>query len=75
MKEKDKCLPWYYPQVDPDARLCSPFEASVLRTIIDTMSNNKCKVCKYQLCFQILSIFIQFLSKKTHSVSTNYYDM
>merc|ERR1719499_1398868 len=34
MKDEDKCLPWYYPQVDPDARLCSPFEARKMRTLM-----------------------------------------
>ena len=44
MKDEDKCLPWYYPQVDQDARLCSPYEAIKLRTMIDTISNKKCEV-------------------------------
>ena len=54
MDDKDKCLPWYYPQVDPDARLCTPFEARKLRMMIDTMSNKKCEVSINQLCFQAL---------------------
>ena len=44
MNETDRCLPWYYPQVDPEARLCSPFEARMLREKIDTMSNIACQV-------------------------------
>ena len=24
---EDRCAPWYYPQVRPDVRMCSPFEA------------------------------------------------
>ena len=43
-KQEDKCLPWYYPQVDPEARLCSPFEAIKLQKMIDTISNKKCRV-------------------------------
>ena len=46
MKDEDKCLPWYYPQVDQDARLCSPYEAIKLRMMIDTISNKKCEVGK-----------------------------
>ena len=49
MKDEDQCLPWYYPQVIPDARLCSPFEARELRTMINTMSNKKCKVGKIHI--------------------------
>ena len=55
MKEEDKCLPWYYPQVDPDARICSPFEARELRTMIDTVSNKKCKVRNHHLCCKFLA--------------------
>ena len=44
MKDDDKCLPWYYPQVDPEARLCSPFESRALRETINTMSNKMCQV-------------------------------
>merc|ERR1712079_306011 len=27
MTVDNKCIPWYYPQLDPDTRMCSPFEA------------------------------------------------
>ena len=27
LDEVDKCIPWYLPPVDPNARLCSPSEA------------------------------------------------
>ena len=53
MKEEDKCLPWYYPQVDPDARLCTPFEAKELMTMMATVSNKKCKV-RIPVMFQVL---------------------
>ena len=43
-KKEDQCLPWYYPQVDPKARLCSPFEAIEFKKMIDTMSDKKCQV-------------------------------
>ena len=45
-KKEDQCLPWYYPQVDPKARLCSPFEAIEFKKMIDTMSDKKCQVDK-----------------------------
>ena len=54
MKDEDKCLPWYYPQVDAGARLCSPFEARSMREKIDTMSSNMCKVfllSKPKICY------------------------
>ena len=44
MEEDERCLPWYYPQVDPKARMCSPFEAIAVRERIDTSSSNTCNV-------------------------------
>ena len=61
MKDEDKCLPWYYPQVDPHARLCSPFEAKEFRTKLDTMSNKKCKVSKDHV-FNLLATSRVFLT-------------
>ena len=45
-KKEDQCLPWYYPQIDPKARLCSPFEAIEFKKRIDTVSDKKCQVDK-----------------------------
>ena len=45
MGEGEKCTPWYLPRVDPDARLCSPFEARKFNHAIDTMAADVCKFC------------------------------
>ena len=45
MGEDEKCTPWYLPPVDPDARLCSPFEAIKFNHAIDTMAANVCEFC------------------------------
>ena len=45
MGEDEKCAPWYLPPVDPDARLCSPFEAIKFNRAIDTMAANVCEFC------------------------------
>ena len=44
MTEKDRCIPWYYPQIDEELRLCSPYEALDLRSMIDSQPTNLCQV-------------------------------
>ena len=44
MNVTERCLPWYYPQVDPEAKVCSPLDALTMRERIDTMPNDKCQV-------------------------------
>ena len=51
MKLEDRCLPWYYHQVDPEARLCSPFEAQAMKENIDSISSGKCQV---HICSKML---------------------
>ena len=47
MTVDNKCIPWYYPQLDPDTRMCSPFEAKEFNKKVDIASTNLCKVCSY----------------------------
>ena len=44
LNESEKCLPWYYPPIDLDLRLCSPFEAKDFSTKLEKISHAKCKV-------------------------------
>ena len=44
MKEKDRCIPWYYPQLTPDIRMCSPYKAEDFKSVIKHISANECKV-------------------------------
>ena len=44
MEAKARCLPWYYPPVAPDLRLCTPFEARDLKGVMEAMSVNECRV-------------------------------
>ena len=44
MKEAEKCIPWYLPPMDPDMRLCSPFEARLFRKEIDSTAEKDCMV-------------------------------
>ena len=41
---REKCLPWYYPAVDADARMCNPFEARNFSKIMKKMDTEQCKV-------------------------------
>ena len=50
MKDDDRCLPWYYPPVDLDTRLCTPFEAGEFNRLMELISANECRV---QICILI----------------------
>lgn len=43
----EKCIPWYYPAVDPDARMCDPYETRDFNGEIEKMPSNECKVLSY----------------------------
>ena len=40
----DKCLPWYFPPVDPGVRLCSPYESRNFSREMEKMPHDVCKV-------------------------------
>ena len=42
----DKCIPWFYPQVDQGLRLCSPFEAVKFKDMMETLGTRTCKVSR-----------------------------
>ena len=44
MTEESRCIPWFYPPLDRDTRLCSPFEAEDFKSVIKFMSPNDCEV-------------------------------
>ena len=55
MTDGNKCIPWYFPQLDPDMRMCSPFEARDFKNKIDVMTTNLCQVCVKYLSLQGVS--------------------
>ena len=44
LNDTDRCIPWYYPPVDPAVRVCDPFEARDFNKKIEFMSSDICKV-------------------------------
>lgn len=44
MSKEDKCIPWYFPPVDPDVRLCSPYEARDFKKEMESIAAHECKV-------------------------------
>ena len=44
MNGTDRCIPWYYPPVDPEVRVCDPFEARDFNKEIERMRADKCQV-------------------------------
>ena len=49
-KDEEKCIPWYYPPVDLDLRLCSPYEAKDFAKKLEKISHAVCKVCNENIC-------------------------
>ena len=39
-----KCIPWFYPAVDPNVRMCDPFETREFNAEIERMRGSQCKV-------------------------------
>ena len=44
MTNGTECTPWYYPPVNPDTRMCSPFEAQDFTKSMELISLNECRV-------------------------------
>ena len=42
--EEDRCIPWYFPPVDPKVRLCSPYEARDFKKEMKSIAAHECKV-------------------------------
>ena len=40
----ENCIPWYYPAVEPDARMCTPYETRDFNGEIENMPSKECKV-------------------------------
>ena len=57
MTEGNKCLPWYYPPVNTDTRMCSPFEADEFKKGIELISVNECRVRQNYFIFILLSCY------------------
>ena len=51
MTEGNKCIPWYYPPVNNDTRMCSPFEAEEFKKGIELISVNECRVRQNSFIF------------------------
>ena len=57
MTEGNKCIPWYYPPVNNDTRMCSPFEADEFKKGIELISVNECRVRQNYFIFILLSCY------------------
>ena len=44
MKEEEKCIPWFLPPVDPDARPCSPYETKRFKKEMESPDAKDCEV-------------------------------
>jgi hypothetical protein len=40
---ENRCIPWYYPAVDPKARVCDPFEVKEFNRFIENMPEKECE--------------------------------
>ncbi len=45
MSTADRCIPWYYPPVDPSARMCDPFEARDFGRQMERVGKEACEHC------------------------------
>ena len=77
--DSDKCIPWYFPPVDPDVRLCSPYESRNFSREMEKMAHDVCKVRIETLTLQrgpsgrrTLFVDIKFNSKFHHSINFLY---
>ena len=41
---EDRCIPWFLPLVDPECRLCTPFEARNFSRAVESVGKHICKV-------------------------------
>ena len=44
MRDGEKCIPWFLPPVDPDARLCSPYETRRFKKEMESPDSKNCEV-------------------------------
>ena len=63
--ENETCIPWYYPPVDLELRLCSPYEAKDFANKLEKTSHAECKV---RLLMTYLDNFI-FCNQFTEEIS------
>ena len=54
MEEKEKCIPWYLPPVDPEARPCSPYEATRFTKYMESQNDKDCEVKSVEIDMGIL---------------------
>ena len=59
--EGDKCIPWYFPPVDKDIRLCSPFEARDFKKEMESIAAEECKV----ICIKKKCVLYKFFNDFT----------
>ena len=53
----DRCIPWYLPPVDPQVRVCDPFEARDFNKEIEFMSADVCKVVRKGVVQRLIAKF------------------
>ena len=64
MSEQDKCIPWYLPPVDPNVRLCSPFEARSFSNEMDKIQDDACQVLEVAQFNVVTSMMISSIKLK-----------
>ena len=60
MSDIEKCIPWYFPPISSDIRLCSPFEARNFTDEIDKLSNEICMVNSNTLFSELIRLFYEY---------------
>lgn len=54
---EDRCIPWFLPLVDPECRLCTPFEARNFSRAIENVGKHICNVRNKAARRKSLAIF------------------
>ena len=54
--DEDKCIPWFFPPVDPDVRLCSPYEARDFKKEMESIAAHECKVMDVNELLKVLDV-------------------
>ena len=51
MEEADKCIPWYFPPLGTDVRMCTPYESRNFNRELNMLSDDECPVWMRYHCF------------------------
>ena len=51
LSAEDRCIPWFLPLVDPECRVCTPFEARNFSRAIEDIGSHICNVRTEEVIF------------------------